>query len=446
MYNLPSVAILGSPNVGKSTLFNRIIGKRRTITDRTPGVTRDPVETICTLNGISFNLIDTGGFQQKGSNELEEAVSRRSLELAGESDLILLVLDVGNISPLDQIFIEQLRPYNDKLILVANKVDTSERDSMVWNLYELGMEKIVGVSAAHGRNIAELKEQITTFIKNEELTENKKSSQTVIPDTDVRIAILGKPNTGKSTLSNRLLNEERSFVSEKPGTTRDVIEGNFTYKGSTFRVMDTAGIRRKSKVKNAVEYYSVNRAIKSIQRCDLVYLLIDAVEGLTDQDKKIASLVVKEGRGIILVMNKWDMLETIPNRIQAVKDRIVFIFPILKFAPIAPISAVTGYGIESLLKLSIKIKKQLNYRVSTSKLNQALKSWLFEYPPPVRGLNIKIRYATQVSSFPVVFVFFVNRTRGLPAFYSHYLINKIRKDFDFDMIPVRAEFRISNSL
>jgi GTP-binding protein len=430
--------------VGKSTLFNRILEKRRTITDRTPGVTRDPVEMICTLNGISFNLIDTGGFQQKSSNELEEAVSRRSLELARETDLILLVLDVSNISPLDQIFIEQLRPYKDKLILVANKVDTSARDSMVWNLYELGMEKIVGVSAAHGRNIAELKEQITTFLKNEELTENKKSPQTVIPD--IRIAILGKPNTGKSTLSNRLLKEERSFVSEKPGTTRDVIEGHFSYKGLTFRVMDTAGIRRKSKVKNAVEYYSVNRAIKSIQSCDLVYLLIDAAEGLTEQDKKISSLVVKEGRGIILVMNKWDMLETIPNRLEAVKDRILFKFPILKFAPILPISAINGYGIESLLKLSIKIKKQLNQRVSTSKLNQALKSWLIEYPPPVRGENIKIRYATQVSSFPAVFVFFVNRPRGLPAFYSNYLTNKIRRDFDFDMIPVRVEFRINSRL
>ena len=440
------VVILGRPNVGKSSLFNALAGKRRSITHAQPGVTRDLVEEACTLGGIPVILVDTGGFDPTGET-MDRVVSERSLSSVKAADLILFVLDATETTPEDEDFMDRVRPWSDKLLLVVNKVDTPDRDTLVWNAHTHGFPDVIGVSAAHGRNLPQLKEMIASMLENRPVvadvgTEAPPEDREKRADSVVRIAILGKPNTGKSSLSNRLIGENRSIVSPVPGTTRDVVEGRFEHRGRTFAVLDTAGIRRKSRVTDAVEYYSVNRAIDSIQRADLVFLMIEAAEGLVDQDKKIAGQALKEGRGIIIVPSKWDLLGKSADA-AAVTERIKFDFPVLGFAPVSPVSSVTGYGIRGLLDTALSVWEQLHRRVTTGRLNAALESWTAHYPLPGRG-TWKVRFATQVGSNPVRFVVFVNRIAGFPATYISYLENCIRKDLGFPLVPISVEIRKSS--
>jgi GTP-binding protein len=435
------VVILGRPNVGKSSLFNALAGKRRSITHSEPGVTRDLVEERCTLGGVPVLLVDTGGFDPAGE-AMDRVVSEKSLSSARSADLILLVLDATDTTPEEEDFMNRLRPWSDRLLLVVNKVDTPDRDALVWNAHAHGFQNVLGVSAAHGRNLPELKELIASLLENR--AANAPAGTAELPETAddvVRIAILGKPNTGKSSLANRLIGENRSIVSAVPGTTRDVVEGWFRHRGRTFAVLDTAGIRRKSRVTDAVEYYSVNRAIESIQRADLVFLMIDATEGLVDQDKKIAGQALKEGRGIIIVPSKWDLLGRTADT-AGVTERVKFDFPVLGFAPVSPVSSVTGYGIRGLLDTALSVWEQLHRRVTTGRLNAALESWTSHYPLPGRG-TWKIRFATQVGSNPIRFVIFVNRIAGFPSSYISYLENCIRRDLGFHQCPISMEIRKS---
>ncbi len=443
---LPVVVIVGRPNVGKSTLFNRLAGKRIAITDALPGVTRDPVDTTCTLSDRTVRLVDTGGYRLEGA-DLDRVVSDRSLAMVREADLILLVLDVQELTPEDESFIERLRPFADWLVLVVNKVDNSSREQAMWNYLGLGFQYVVGISAAHGTNMDELEllirsrlSGIGTELPAEEGAASAGTEAGEQP-APMRIAILGKPNTGKSTLANRLLGSERSIVSDVPGTTRDVLEGRFRYRDTEFLVLDTAGIRRKSRVGEDIEYYSVNRAIATIQEADVVFLVIDVAEGLSDQDKKIAAQIVKRGVGIILVMNKWDLLDRKPNTLEAVTDRVRFLFPTLEFAPILPASALEGEGVEKLLQTALRIRQQLDRRVDTSTLNEHLQKWMTVNPPPSGRLRYRIRYATQVSIRPIKFLLFVNRKKGFPAAYVQYVKNRIRKDLGFNHIPFDVELR-----
>jgi len=448
---LPRVAILGRPNVGKSTLFNALLGRRRAITHSDPGVTRDPVEGECVMGGGRVSLVDTGGYTSDGAG-LEGVVAKKSLKSARESDLVLLVLDAMERTPQDDEFIRVMRPFSDKVLLVVNKVDTPDREAMVWNAHAYGFANVIGVSAAQSRSLDRLKETAAALLE-------VRREAPLAPGTDeapctrsrvhaehdgiVRIAILGKPNTGKSSLANRLLGEERSIVSAAPGTTRDVVEGMFTHGGWTFRIMDTAGIRRKSRVTDPVEYYSVNRAIESIANADLVFLMIDASTGIADQDKKIAAQVVKEGRGVIIVLSKWDLMPDTARQREEARGMARFHFPVLGFCPLVPVSALTGYGVRSLLDTALAVWKQLHQRVGTGRLNLALESWSGHYRLPVRGKNYKIRFMTQVSANPVRFVAFVNRLPGFPLAYSQYLENCIRRDLGFGLVPVSIEFKQS---
>jgi GTP-binding protein len=433
--------------VGKSTLFNVLIGRRRSITHSDPGVTRDPVEVECVLGGARVVLVDTGGYAPGGKG-LNAVVTARTMKAARESDLVLLVVDATETSPADEEFIRTMRPFSEKLILVVNKVDTPDRDSLAWNAHSYGFPNVIGVSSAHGRGLDRLKE--TAAVLLETVLETPLSASAGArpgprdPGGDViRVAILGKPNTGKSSLANRLTGEDRSIVSPLPGTTRDVVEGTFTHRGKSFEILDTAGIRRKSRVKDPVEYYSVNRAIESIGSADLVFLMIDATEGLVDQDKKIAAQAVKEGRGVIIVLAKWDLLNGTPRLLNEASDRVRFQFPVLGFAPILPVSALTGHGLRSLLDTSLAVWGQLRRRIGTGRLNHALESWLGHYRLPVRGKNYRIRFMTQVSANPVRFVAFVNRRSGFPVSYAQYLENCVRRDFRLPLIPVAIEFRQS---
>ena len=443
--SIPRIAVVGRPNVGKSTLFNRLIRDRKSITDPTPGVTRDPVYSYGQIKGFTALFIDTGGLTES-KEYLDKIITQRSLSALDKSDILLFVVDVEEITPEDEEFMNRLRPYTDRLILVVNKVDNQARGYQANDFYQYGFARITTLSAAHGLGIEELELEIVTLLKEWGHTPDGNEEQSGVAEGsrpwDVSVALLGQPNTGKSTLANLLTQSESSIVSPVAGTTRDIIEGLFSYGGKVFRILDTAGIRRKNKVEEDLEYYSVNRAFKTIDQADVVVLLIDVEKGLVEQDKKIAAQIVKKGRGVILGANKWDVLPDTPNTRNAVTDRIKFLFPVLDFAPILPLSALKGEGIHELMKTSLDILEQLNRRIETGPLNAALKRWVERTPPPQNARDRwKIRYITQVSKHPVQFVLFVNKAKGFPESYLGYLRNQLRKEFQFTSIPIEIELR-----
>ena len=440
---LPLLVIAGRPNVGKSTLFNRFMQRRLAIVDPTPGVTRDPVEGTAMINGKPVHIVDTGGYKlqrDEGTMEavLDELVVERSLEMIEKADVILLLLEAGQITGEDEEFIIQLRPHWDKVVAAVNKTEGGKNESVSWNYAQFGFKNLFFISAEHGDNISDLSKCLVSkldFSNVREITEEE------IP---IRIALMGKPNTGKSTLSNRLTHSNASIVSDYAGTTRDTVEGGFSYGGKNFIVLDTAGIRRKARVHENVEYYSVNRAIKTLDRCDIVFLMIDAQEGLSEQDKKICSLAFERGRGIIFILNKWDTQEQDKKTFRKTREWINIMFGQMEYAPILPLSALNGTGIKDLLNEAIEIYKQLNHKVETAALNMALKDWLFKYPPPAsKTAHFKIRYMTQKSTNPVNFLIFATRPEVVPETYITFLKNRIREDLGFDKIPVQLEMKAS---
>ena len=440
---LPLVVIAGRPNVGKSTLFNRFLRRRIAITNDQPGVTRDPVEATAFLNDKPVHLVDTGGYKLTrdiGTKEaeLDDYVVERSLDMIDRADVVVLLLDATEITGEDEEFILKMRPYTHKLIAAVNKTEGGRNEAEAWNYARYGFENLIFISAEHGDRINELTDLIVDRCDFSNVRE-------LSADRPIKIAIMGKPNTGKSTLSNRLTHSEKSIVCDYAGTTRDVVEGNFTYGGKNFHVLDTAGIRRKARVHDDVEYYSVNRAIKTLDECDIVFLLIDAVEGLAEQDKKICSLAFERGRGIIFVLNKWDLREEQGNKaVKAVREWINIMFGQMDFAPILPLSALEGKGIKDLLNTAINMYEQLTRKIGTASLNNALQDWLERYPPPAsKTAHFKIRYMTQASVNPVNFVIFATRPEVVPEPYVTYLKNRIREDLGYDHIPVQVEFKAS---
>lgn len=440
--NLPLVVIAGRPNVGKSTLFNRLLHRRRAITDPTPGVTRDPIEETAFINGFPVRLMDTGGFKldrDTGSMEavMDELVMEQTLRALKNADVILLLLDAGQITGEDEEFIALLRPYWGKVIAAVNKTEGGRLEEEAWNYMRFGFEKLLFISAEHGDRIPDLCGEITGRLDFSRV----EAGDTVQP---VRIAILGKPNTGKSTLANRLTHTEASIVCDYAGTTRDVVEGSFSYNGRNFQVMDTAGIRRKARVKENIEYYSVNRAIKTLDYTDIVFLMIDAQEGLAEQDKKIASLAYDRGRGIIFVLNKWDTQEQGRTALRKAEENIRIMFGHMSYAPVVAVSALEGKGIKNLLNTALDVYGQLTRKIETGIVNIALKDWVTAYPPPAsRASQFKIRYMLQTSVNPVSFLLFASRPEVVPDSYIAYLKNKIRSDLGFDKIPVLLELKAS---
>lgn len=438
---LPLVVIAGRPNVGKSTLFNRLLRKRIAITNDRPGVTRDPVEATAILNDKPVRLVDTGGYKLTrdiGTKEaeLDDFVVERSLDMIEKADVVVLLLDATEITGEDEEFILKMRPYRQKLIAAVNKTEGGKNEAEAWNYAKFGFDNLIFISAEHGDRIGELTELI---IKRCDFSKAKILSS----DRPIKIAILGKPNTGKSTLSNRLTHSENSIVCDYAGTTRDVVEGEFDYGGKRFKVLDTAGIRRKAKVHDDVEYYSVNRAIKTLDDCDVVFLLIDAIEGLAEQDKKICSLAYEKGRAIIFVLNKWDLKDDQSAKaVKEVRKWMNIMFAHMDFAPILPLSALEGKGIKDLLNTAIRLYEQLTRKISTSALNDALQDWLQRYPPPAsKTAHFKIRYMIQTSANPLNFVIFATRPEVVPEPYLAYLKNRIREDLGYDQIPVQLEIR-----
>lgn len=416
--------------------------KRLAIVDPTPGVTRDPVEGTAFIGGKPVHLVDTGGFKldrdlKSRESEMDELVVEKSLSVIKRADLILLLLEAGKITGEDEEFIHLLRPYWDKVVVAVNKCEGGFGENISWNYLQYGFNELLFISADHGDHITELAKAITSRLDFSDVKEG-------IEEPVIKIAIVGKPNTGKSTLSNRLTNTQNSIVSDYAGTTRDVVEGSFTWGKRKFEVLDTAGIRRKAKVKQNVEYYSVNRAIKTLDECDIVFLMIDAEQGLADQDKKICSLAYERGRGIIFVLNKWDLKEQTKKVYKDTVDYIQYMFGQMQFAPILRLSALNGDGIKELMETTIRLYKQLTTKIETSALNKALDDWLFRYPPPAsKAIHFKIRYMTQTGTNPVSFRIFATSPDNVPDSYVTYLKNRIREDLGFDQIPVMLEMKSS---
>ena len=431
--NIPLVVIAGKPNVGKSTLFNRFLRKRRAITDPTPGVTRDPIEAQAIINGKPVRLIDTGGFKLTRSGEyyddlMDELVLERTQNALRRADKILLLLEAAPPTAEDEEFIRFLRPYWSKLITAVNKTEGGRGDAEAYNYLRFGFSSLFCISAEHGDNITPLAEEITKGLDFSQVCEAPN-------DTAIRIALIGKPNTGKSTLSNYLTKTASSIVSEVAGTTRDVVEGEFFYKGRQFIIQDTAGIRRKAKVKEDIEYYSVIRAIKSLETADIVFHLIDAEEGLTEQDKKIIAQAAHRGLGVIFILNKWDLVKG-EKKFRDTERHIKIMFGKMEYAPIVPISARKGSGIPELLTIALELFDQLTKKIETSALNLALRDWLEAVPPPHgRHNSFTLKYIVQTSVRPIEFLLFANKPDFVSETYLRYIANRIRKDLGFTSIP-----------
>ena len=431
--NIPLVVIAGRPNVGKSTLFNRFLRKRRAITDPTPGVTRDPIEAQAIINGMPVRLMDTGGFKltrsgSKNEDLMDELVVEKTQDALRRADKILLLLEAAAPTAEDEEFIYFLRPYWDKLITAVNKTEGGRGEAEAYNYHRFGFPTLLCISAEHGDNITPLAEEITRGLDFSRVCEAP-------ADTAIRIALIGKPNTGKSTLSNYLTKTSASIVSEIAGTTRDVVEGKFFYKDKQFIIQDTAGIRRKAKVKEDIEYYSVVRAMKSLEHADIVFHLIDAEEGLTEQDKKIIVQATKRGLGVIFVLNKWDLVKG-EKKFRDAAQHIKVMLGKMEYAPIVPVSAQKGSGIPDLLNTALELFDQLTKKVDTSALNLALKDWLEAVPPPHGQRNsFTLKYMVQTSARPVEFLIFANKPDIVSESYLRYITNRIRKDLGFTSIP-----------
>ena len=466
----PLLAIVGRPNVGKSTLFNRLLARRRAITAAAPGVTRDVVEEGVVLAGRQFRLIDTGGVGDR-SDPLGAAVGSRALAAADAAAAIMLVVDVAGVTPQDEQLADELRAANDRVLVVVNKVDHSGRDAAVWDFYRLGYRTVIGVSAAHGRNMSALTGALVEraaptghLVAAGAATDERARSLRDVDDDErrraidrlptvpgrgsdahrgpvMRMVIGGKPNTGKSTLLNRLLGEQRALVSATPGTTRDPLAGRLSHGGTRIELIDTAGMRRRSKVQDEVEYFAVNRGAAALAQADVALLLVDAGDGLAEQDKRIAAIAMRRGVAVLIALSKWDLLTPQPNLVAAMVDRIRFQFPLLHFAPVLPLSGRTGYGVDRVLTKAVSLHRQLTRTIPTAKLNQALARWAREYVPTSRGREIRVRYATQTSTNPLRFVCFLNHARGAGAAYRRFLENRIRTELGFAEVPLTVEFR-----
>lgn len=435
--NAPLIVIAGRPNVGKSTLFNRLVGKRRSITDKTAGVTRDLIEETVLIKDKPVRLMDSGGFKlSRSKNESEAVLTKLTIEKTLQSlemaDRILLLLDATSHTAEDDEFVQYLRRYWNKIIVAVNKTEGGRGEAEGYNYLKLGVARIHFISAEHGDNIDELLDALVDGLDFSKICETD--------DEDViRLTIVGKPNTGKSTLSNFLTKSSASIVSDIAGTTRDIVRGEFSHKGKKFILQDTAGIRKKSKVNEDIEYYSVVRAIKSLDNADVVLHLIDADSGLTDQDKKICVQAVNRGLPVIFVINKWDTVDAQKGTFKNYERNIKVMFGKMEYAPVCAISAIDGTGVNNMLNIVLQAFKQYTTQVETSALNLALKDWLTSYPPP--GNKFTFKYLVQTGTRPVRFLIFTNKVHNVTEQYMRYLQNKIRTDLGFSLIPVQLTVR-----
>ncbi|MBN1613263.1 MAG: ribosome biogenesis GTPase Der [Deltaproteobacteria bacterium] len=428
------VAIIGRPNVGKSTLFNRLSGGKRAIVIDEPGATRDRNYADCLWNGKPFILIDTGGFEPASTEKILIQMREQASLAIEEADVILFILDGRDgLLSADIEIAGLLRTVTKPVFFIVNKVDGPKQQQGVYDFYRLGVERLYSLSALEGSGLGDLMDDVA-----DHLTEAEERTD----DERIGIAVIGKPNVGKSSLVNRFLGYERTIVNPEAGTTRDAIDTPFDWEGRKYLLIDTAGIRRKSRIQASLEKHSIVQALRAIDRCDVALLLIDAMEGITEQDAKIAGLTIDKGAAGIIVVNKWDGVEkddrTIGKYVKDIKDQLKF----MDFAPIIFISALTGQRVPRIFALVERVYAQYTRRIGTGELNKGIRDFLDANPPSRhRGRENKFLYVTQAAVKPPTFVFFVQEPTAVHFSYERYLANRIRETFALDLVPIRLIFR-----
>lgn len=430
----PIVAIVGRPNVGKSTLFNRLVGKGLAIVDDQPGVTRDRHYAEAHLSGRNVTLVDTGGFDPTSGDPMQAGIARHVEAAIEEADVVICVLDgSGPPTEPDRGAVELLRRSKKPVVYIANKVDAREHEHSLGPLYELGLPSLVAVSALHGRGTAELAQALLPLIPEHDASADEASD---VP----RIAIVGRPNAGKSSLFNRIVGEDRSLVDSRPGTTRDPVDERVEFEGRPFVIVDTAGVRRRSKVERGVELVSVLRAIRAIERAEVCILLCDGTEGVTDQDARLLGLCIERRRAVIVGLNKMDALDKAGQKraLTQAEDTLRF----ARFAQIVPISGMKGRNVGSLLRGAAAAAEEMHRRIPTAALNRFFEQVLEKRPPPTDGgLAPRIYYITQAETSPPVFVAMTNAPKHIKESYQRFVVNQIREVFGFKSVPVTVQYR-----
>ena len=434
----PLVAIVGRPNVGKSTLFNRLAQTRSAIVEELSGVTRDRLYSRAYWNGREFVLIDTGGIVPGTTDKIEESIKMQAEAAIQESDVILLVVDVrAGVHTMDIEIAQLLRKTKKPVILVANKAETMDLHVQAGEFYRLGLGEPVAVSAAHGMNTGDLLDAIV-----EKMPPPGEGGELSEDENLIRIAFAGRPNVGKSSLVNYLLGQKRMIVTDIPGTTRDAVDSLKVVGEDKYVFIDTAGIRRKSRITESVEYYSVLRSFRAIERSDIVVMVIDASEEVTEQDKRIAGYGHEKGKGMVIAVNKWDLIEKDDRTHKKFLENLRRELAFLSYAPVVFVSALTGQRAQKVLDLAKEVSEKRKTRIPTSILNNLIREAVAVSPPPsTRGRVLKIYYATQVGEEPPAFVMFVNDPKLVHFSYKRYLENQLRDAFDFTGTPMRIFFR-----
>ena len=442
---LPTVAIIGRPNVGKSTLFNRLVGKRLALVDDRPGVTRDRREGDAKLLGLEFRVIDTAGFEDEDPHSLPGRMRQQTEAAVREADAALFMIDAREgVTPLDEEIGRWLRAESTPVIVVANKAEGQAGESGALDAYRLGLGEPIAVSAEHGEGLADLFQALLPHVEHEHFDAADDELDASHP---LKLAIVGRPNAGKSTLVNRMLGEERMITGPEAGITRDSISMNWQWPSPSgdlrpVQLVDTAGLRKRAKVEDKLERLSAADTRRAIDYAEVVVLLLDATRGLEAQDLKIAAQVIEEGRALVIALNKWDVAENASSLFNGVKAALNEGLAQLRDVPLLTVSAKTGKGSDMILKVAFDLREAWSRRVPTGELNRWFEGAIEANPPPApKGQRIKLRYITQVKSRPPSFVVFGNRTDELPESYRRYLLNAMRRDLKLGPVPIRLEFR-----
>ena len=444
---LPVVAIIGRPNVGKSTLFNRLVGKRLALVDDRPGVTRDRREGEANLLGLEFRIVDTAGFEEEDAQTLPGRMRQQTEAAAESADVAIFVVDArAGITPLDAEIANWLRSLSTPIILLANKAEGRAGQPGILESYSLGLGDPIPFSAEHGEGLDDLFQQLLPHVERDEdeiqVEDEDEEDEEARAKAPLKLAIVGRPNAGKSTLVNRMLGEDRMITGPEAGITRDSISIDWEWQGRSVRLIDTAGLRRKAKVDDKLEKLSAADTQRAIDFAEVVVLLLDATRGLEAQDLRIADQIFAEGRAMIIALNKWDTVDQGSALFQGVRAALDEGFAQVKGVPLLTISAFSGKGIDQLLEVAFEVREAWSKRVATGQLNRWFEVALSKNPPPAPGgKRIKLRYVTQIKSRPPSFVVFGNRVDDLPESYRRYLVNGIRKELGFGAVPVRLTLR-----
>ncbi|MBL0713298.1 MAG: ribosome biogenesis GTPase Der [Desulfosarcina sp.] len=429
----PMVAIVGRPNVGKSTFFNKVTRSRDALVDNLPGVTRDRIYGDAEWNEIPFTLVDTGGLSGQLDDAFADSIRQQVFEALDAADAIIMLMDgKQGLSPYDRDIIETLRHQAQPVFFAINKIDGPEQEDALADFFTLGLAKLFPLSAEHRFGLSDLLDSlVATFKRHEEA-----------PRDEIKLAVVGRPNVGKSSLLNRLIGKERHLVSAIPGTTRDAVDSLIKHDGRFYRLIDTAGIRRKGKVTRKLEKFSIIKALRSLDRCDVALIVIDAAAGITDQDISVAGYAHERGCGCVFLLNKWDLVAKDQHSVRRYTEQMRTAAKFLAFAPVMTLSALTGQRVQRIFKLVNTVYAQYITRVTTGRINRILEQALADNEPALhRGRRIKFYYATQASTRPPTFVMFVNYPAAVHFSYQRYLVNRLREGADLHAIPIRLVLR-----